>query len=87
MTRGGYDGIVANDYAKVMNEDNEPIEGLYAADLISSGDMTGGFYPAMEALACLLLHGVYRWSGVGGRSPSRAVGNSGAGCLWQLRHA
>ncbi len=50
MTRGEYGGIVTNDKAEVMTAENKPIEGLYAAGLISSGDLIGDFYPGMEAL-------------------------------------
>ncbi|SFG66918.1 FAD-dependent oxidoreductase [Oribacterium sp. WCC10] len=50
MTRGEYGGIVTNDKAQVMTAENKPIEGLYAAGLISSGDLIGDFYPGMEAL-------------------------------------
>ncbi len=50
LTRGEFGGIVTNDKAQVMNEDGEPIKALYAAGLISSGDLIGDFYPGMEAL-------------------------------------
>ncbi len=50
LTRGEYGGIVTNDKAQVMNEEGTPIKGLYAAGLISSGDLLGDFYPGMEAL-------------------------------------
>jgi succinate dehydrogenase/fumarate reductase flavoprotein subunit len=50
MTRGEFGGLVTNDKAQVMTTDGEPIEGLYAAGLISSGDLLGDFYPGMEAL-------------------------------------
>ena len=50
MTRGEFGGLVTNDKAQVMTTAGEPIEGLYAAGLISSGDLIGDFYPGMEAL-------------------------------------
>ncbi|MBQ8160810.1 MAG: FAD-dependent oxidoreductase [Clostridia bacterium] len=50
LTRGQFGGIVTNDRAQVLKDDGTPIEGLYAAGLISSGDLLGDFYPGMEAL-------------------------------------
>ena len=50
MTRGEYGGIVTDDKAEVTDVDGNAIPGLYAAGLISSGDLIGDFYPGMEAL-------------------------------------
>ena len=50
LTRGEYGGIVTNDKAQVVNGEGKPIKGLYAAGLISSGELLGDFYPGMEAL-------------------------------------
>lgn len=50
LTRGEFGGIVTNDKAQVVNKDGNPIKGLYAAGLISSGELLGDFYPGMEAL-------------------------------------
>lgn len=50
MTRGEYGGIVTNEKAQVLNKGGQPIKGLYAAGLISSGELLGDFYPGMEAL-------------------------------------
>ena len=50
LTRGEFGGIVTNDKAQVVNAEGKPIKGLYAAGLISSGELFGDFYPGMEAL-------------------------------------
>ena len=50
LTRGEFGGIVTNDKAQVVNSEGKPIKGLYAAGLISSGELIGDFYPGMEAL-------------------------------------
>ena len=50
MTRGEYGGIVTNDKAEVTDADGNAIPGLYAAGMISFGDMIGDYYPGMEAL-------------------------------------
>ncbi|MBR2260069.1 MAG: FAD-dependent oxidoreductase [Blautia sp.] len=51
MTRGNYGGILTSDDFEVLNEEGEPIPGLYAAGLISSGDYFGDYYPGREALS------------------------------------
>ena len=50
LTRGEYGGIVTNEKAQVVDKEGQPIKGLYAAGLISSGELLGDFYPGMEAL-------------------------------------
>ena len=50
MTRGEFGGLVTNDKAEVLKSDGSAISGLYAAGMISSGDLIGDFYPGMEAL-------------------------------------
>lgn len=50
-TRGNYGGIVTNTEAAVVNDEGEPINGLYAAGVISSGAFYGDLYPGGQALA------------------------------------
>ena len=58
MTRGNYGGILTNADFQVVTEDGEPIPGLYATGIISSGDYFGDYYPGREALS-LCAHGGY----------------------------
>ena len=58
MTRGNYGGILTNDFFQVVNEAAEPVPGLYAVGIISSGDYFGDYYPGREALS-LCAHGGY----------------------------
>lgn len=41
-TRGNYGGIRTNTKAQVVDADNQPIPGLYASGIISSGQFFGG---------------------------------------------
>ena len=58
MTRGNYGGILTNADFQVITEAGEPIPGLYATGIISSGDYFGDYYPGREALS-LCAHGGY----------------------------
>lgn len=49
-TRGNYGGIVTNVNAEVVDENGDPIEGLYASGTISSGEYFGDYYPGRQAL-------------------------------------
>lgn len=51
MTRGNYGGIVTDTEGRVINTSDEAIPGLYAADIVSSGDSFGDYYPGSEALS------------------------------------
>lgn len=50
-TRGVYGGIKTNTEGAVVDKDNNPIPGLYASGVISSGQFFGDFYPGRQALA------------------------------------
>ncbi len=58
MTRGNYGGILTNADFQVITEAGEPIPGLFATGIISSGDYFGDYYPGREALS-LCAHGGY----------------------------
>ena len=58
MTRGNYGGILTNEAFEVLTDAGEPIPGLFAAGIISSGDYFGDYYPGREALS-LCAHGGY----------------------------
>ncbi|MCF0110068.1 MAG: FAD-binding protein, partial [Erysipelotrichaceae bacterium] len=51
MTRGNYGGILTSDKFEVVNAEGNPIPGLYAVGVISSGDYFGDYYPGREALS------------------------------------
>ena len=51
LTRSNYGGIKTNTEGAVINSEGVAITGLYAAGIISSGDMFGDYYPGGEALA------------------------------------
>lgn len=49
-TRGNYGGIVTNNDTAVVDEEGNPIPGLFASGIISSGDIFGDYYPGRQAL-------------------------------------
>lgn len=49
-TRGNYGGIRTNPQTQVIDENGNPIRGLYAGGLISSGQFFGDFYPGRQAI-------------------------------------
>lgn len=49
-TRGVYGGIKTNTDGAVVDEYGNPISGLYASGVISSGQFFGDFYPGRQAL-------------------------------------
>lgn len=49
-TRGNYGGIRTNPSAQVVNEDGEPINGLYASGVLSSGQFFGDYYPGRQSI-------------------------------------
>lgn len=50
-TRGVYGGIKTSPRAEVVDENDNPIPGLYASGVISSGQFFGDFYPGRQAIA------------------------------------
>ncbi|WP_299031983.1 FAD-binding protein [uncultured Anaerococcus sp.] len=50
-TRGVYGGIKTSPRAEVVDENDNPIPGLYASEVISSGQFFGDFYPGRQAIA------------------------------------
>ncbi|WP_302950125.1 FAD-dependent oxidoreductase [Holdemania filiformis] len=50
-TRGNYGGILTSPQGEVVNAAGQPIVGLYAGGLVSSGAFFADYYPGGEALA------------------------------------
>ena len=50
-TRGVFGGIKTNTKSEIVDENDNPIPGLYASGAISNGQFFGDFYPGRQALA------------------------------------
>lgn len=49
-TRGNMGGLVTDEAGAVLNNEDQPINGLYAAGVVSTGDLLGDFYAGAEGI-------------------------------------